>query len=139
MYASQSRLVSRRRRVLWNSSARSSESGRRAPRPRVSQISTVRPEVVAPAAADPAVLVHNHSDLRLSLAQLASETDTELAARYVVTRLATGCVDLAPEPPASDEAASQDHPTTPSRPAAQSPHRTRTSTTTTTIASMGTR
>ena len=77
-----------------------------ATRARAKSISTVRPEVVVPAAADPAVLVHLHSDLRLSLAQLASETDTELAARYVVTRLATGCLDLAPEPPSSDEEAS---------------------------------
>lgn len=65
-------------------------------------ISAVRPEVVVPAAADPAVLVHVHSDLRLSLAQLSSETDTTLAPHYVVTRLATGCVDLAPQDP--DEA-----------------------------------
>ena len=62
-------------------------------------ISVVRPEVVVPAAADPAVLVHVHGDLRLSLAQLSSETDTTLAARYVVIRLATGCVDLAPQDP----------------------------------------
>ena len=33
-----------------------------------------------------------------SLAQLASENDTVLAARYVVTRLATGCIDLLPGP-----------------------------------------
>lgn len=83
-----------------------------ATRARAKSISTVSPEVVVPAAADPAVLVHVHSDLRLSLAQLASETGTGLAARYVVTRLATGCLDLAPEPPASDENASQDVPTT---------------------------
>lgn len=83
-----------------------------ATRARAKSISTVRPEVVVPAAADPAVLVHLHSDLRLSLAQLASETGTELAARYVVTRLATGCLDLAPEPPASDEDGVEDRPTT---------------------------
>ena len=52
--------------------------------------------MVVPAAADPAVLVHVHSDLRLSLAQRSSQTDTTLAAQYVVTRLATGCVDLVP-------------------------------------------
>ena len=76
------------------------------------KISRVHPEVVVPAAADPAVLVHLHSDLRLSLAQLASETGTKLAARYVVTRLATGCLDLAPEPSASDEEAAEDVPRT---------------------------
>lgn len=64
-------------------------------------ISKVCPEVVVPAAADPAVLVHVHGDLRLSLTQLASETDTTLAPQYVVTRLATGCVDLAPYDPAT--------------------------------------
>ena len=66
-----------------------------------------------PAAADPAVLVHVHADLRVSLAQLASENDTVLAARYVVTRLATGCIDLHP--------ATEDPTAAPSGPAAGDP------------------
>lgn len=81
-------------------------------RARAKSISTVRPEVVVPAAADPAVLVHLHSDLRLSLAQLASETNTALADRYVVTRLATGCVDLVPEGRTAEDSETQDPPTT---------------------------
>lgn len=67
-------------------------------RPSVAKtISRLVPQVVAPAAADPAVLVDVHSDLRLSLARLASENQVTLAERYVVTRLATGCIDLAPD------------------------------------------
>lgn len=52
-----------------------------------------------PSAADPAVLVHLPSDLRVSLTQLAAETNTTLAPSYVVSRLATGCVDLEPYEP----------------------------------------
>lgn len=67
-------------------------------RPSVAKtISTLAPQIVAPAAADPAVLVDVHSDLRLSLARLASENQVTLAERYLVTRLATGCIDLAPD------------------------------------------
>ena len=59
-------------------------------------ISQVRPEVIVPRAADPAVLVDLHSDLRLSLHRLVAETGVELAETYAVTAVATGCVDLAP-------------------------------------------
>jgi len=52
--------------------------------------------VIAPRVADPAVLVDVHTDLRLSLRRLVGETGVELAARYTITMLATGCIDLAP-------------------------------------------
>jgi hypothetical protein len=66
------------------------------PKPVAKTISKVSPEVIVPAAADPAVLIRLTSDLRLSLGQLAAETKTTLRSSYVVTRLATGYLDLAP-------------------------------------------
>ena len=58
-------------------------------------ISRIDPAVVVPAAADPAVLVTLGADLRLRLATLADDTGVDLG-DLAVTRLATGCVELAP-------------------------------------------
>lgn len=59
-------------------------------------ISRMQPEVIVPRAADPAVLVDLHCDLRLSLQRLATETGTVLAERYSVAALTTGCIELVP-------------------------------------------
>ena len=49
------------------------------------------------------MLVDVHADMRLSIGRLASENGVLLAERYVVTRLATGCVDLAPDAAGGDD------------------------------------
>ena len=59
-------------------------------------ISRLNPAIVVPAAADPAVLVDLHADLRLSLTTLARNADITLPERYAVTALATGCIELVP-------------------------------------------
>jgi len=61
-------------------------------------ISRMQPQVVVSRAADPAVLVDLHRDRRLSLQRLATENSVELAERYTVVALATGCIELAPTP-----------------------------------------
>jgi hypothetical protein len=67
-----------------------------AERPRAAKtISRVEVSVVAPAVADPAVLVRLHDDLRLSLDALAKDLGRSLEP-LVVTTLATGIITLAP-------------------------------------------
>ena len=61
------------------------------------QISRVDPAVRVSAAADPAVLVDVHSDQRLSLGNLAKDTGMTLSRTWVVTALATGFIELAPQ------------------------------------------
>jgi hypothetical protein len=61
------------------------------------KISRVDPAMRVSAAADPAVLVDLHSDKRLSLANLAKDTGITLSRTWVVTALATGFIELAPQ------------------------------------------
>ena len=61
------------------------------------KISQVDPAIRASAAANPAVLVDLHSDQRLSLARLAKDTGMRLSSTWVVTALATGFIELAPQ------------------------------------------
>lgn len=62
-------------------------------------ISKVDSAVVAAAAADPAVLVDLHDDLRLSLGALAKTLDTSYTEHWQVAHLATGYIVLVPADP----------------------------------------
>ena len=61
------------------------------------KISRVDPATRVSAAADPAVLVDVHSDQRLSLGRLVKDTGMCLSRTWVVTALATGFIELAPQ------------------------------------------
>lgn len=73
---------------------RLAERPQRSTRAAAKTISQVIPGIIVPAAADPAVLVTLHDDLRLSLHALSKKTSVEFADRYVVTSLATGFIEL---------------------------------------------